>query len=107
MTDIYFFFSVRNDRVVEGLSGDLGTKASLSLTPLDPFFPPGLRKESNIMKEAKWKREGSPLTVWGSDPCKGNHQGQSLEETEMEIVLLTPPQKLREEWGDIWKLGLQ
>ena len=34
------------------------------------------------MKKVMWKREGSPLTRWGSDPCKGNHPGQSLEETE-------------------------
>ena len=34
----YPFFSVSTDRVGEGLSGDLGTKASFSLVPLDPLF---------------------------------------------------------------------
>lgn len=90
----------KNGRGGEGLSGGLGTKAGLffSLSSFSNKKKEGIQCE----REIKWKREGSHLT-----PSKETESRTKLGgRVKMEVILLIPTPKLKEEQGNTWKLGL-
>lgn len=93
--DACSFWGIRKDGDSEDVSGGLGTKAGLfppgpapAPSPLMPFSDQG---KGVRMREVELEREGFHLTEWVR-PLQRVELGGRLK---VEIILLTPPLKLR------------